>query len=70
MKRKTSSDRCKKFLNEKIKINMHELKGGKFKTVAQAIAISYAQIRKKHPSCKFKLTRSKSNKSKSKKSKK
>lgn len=48
---KASRTRCKNLLSKKISINMRELKKGKFKNRAQAIAVSYSQVKKKYPSC-------------------
>ncbi len=48
---KASRTRCKNLLSKKISINMKELKKGKFKNRAQAIAVSYSQVSKKYPSC-------------------
>jgi hypothetical protein len=42
---------CKDYLRKKIEINMREFKEGRFKTAKQAIAVSYSQVRKKHPRC-------------------
>lgn len=43
---------CKKRVSDKIKINMKELKQGKFRSRKQAIAISYNQVSKQYPMCK------------------
>ena len=66
--RKTSAaGKCKTYLKNKIKINMNELKKGKFKSVPMAVAVSYSQVMKKHPACKRVLRRTPSKaKSKSK----
>ena len=55
--RKTKS-RCRKRLNDKIKINMKEYEHGLFKTRKQAIAVSYSQTLKNYPRCKKSFTRS------------
>ena len=47
------SNKCKALLQEKIRINMNELKNGLFKSHSQALAVSYAQVRKMYPICKF-----------------
>ena len=39
---------CREKLSNKIRINM----GEKWKSREQAIAVSYSQVRKKHPECK------------------
>lgn len=44
--------KCKKYLQDKIAINMNEYKQGRYVSKAQAVAVSYSQVRKKHPSCK------------------
>jgi hypothetical protein len=46
--RSKRSKRCKTLLGKKIGINIHE---GIYANKAQAIAVAYSQIRKKHPSC-------------------
>ena len=43
---------CRKKLSDKIRVNMDELKKGRWKSRAQAIAISYQQVKKRYPSCK------------------
>ena len=43
---------CKQCLQKKIAINMHEYKNGLFSSPAQAIAVSYSQVRKMRPGCK------------------
>ena len=53
--RKSKSRRkslCKERLSEKIKVNMKEWKDGKYKTQQQALAVSYAQVKKMFPHCK------------------
>ena len=54
--RKKSSSRgkrsCQTKLKNKIRINMSEYKKGKFSSRQQALAVSYAQVKKKSPSCK------------------
>jgi len=63
MPRKVMS--CKEKLSEKIRINMREYKEkARWKSPQQAIAVSYAQVLKKSPSCKKSL-RSKSRSKKS-----
>ena len=51
-KKSRSKSKCKSYLRNKIKRNMEELKKGLYKNPAQAIAVSYNQVQKKHPSCK------------------
>lgn len=50
---KRRMSKCKKYLQKKIKINMHEYKKGRFVSRKQALAVSYSQTRKKYPRCKF-----------------
>lgn len=44
--------KCRSYLSRKIRINMREMKKGLFVSPAQAIAVSYNQVQKKHPACK------------------
>ena len=44
---------CKSLLQDKIRINMRERKDRNW-SVPQALAISYSQIKRKYPTCKFK----------------
>jgi len=55
-KSKRSSD-CKKKLQKKIKINMAEYKSGRYSSRAQALAVSYSQVKKKYPYCKRYLSK-------------
>lgn len=57
--RSKKSSKCKNRLRKKIAINMKELKKKRslFKNPAQAIAVSYSQVLKKHPACKKSLRR-------------
>lgn len=50
---KRSKNNCKSKLKNKIKINIDEMKSGnkRIKSIKQAIAISYNQIKKKYPKC-------------------
>ncbi len=43
---------CQTKLKNKIRINMSEYKKGRFSSRQQALAVSYAQVKKKSPSCK------------------
>lgn len=43
---------CKQRLSKKISINMKEMKNGRYKSPAQAIAVSYSQVLKEFPHCK------------------
>ena len=58
---KRSKSKCRKYLQDKISINMGEYKSGRYYSRSQAIAVSYSQILKKHPQCKRILRRSKRN---------
>ena len=59
--RKSPSKNCREHLQKKIRINMEEYKSGRYSSRAQAVAVSYAQVKKKYPYCKRSLSR-KSNK--------
>ena len=48
---------CKNKLKNKIKINLDEYKKGRYSSRAQALAVSYAQIKKKYPKCRRSLSR-------------
>ena len=52
IKRRMTVKKCNNLLKNKIKINMIELKQGKYKSRGQAIAVSYSQIKKENPKCK------------------
>jgi hypothetical protein len=60
-RRSKRSKRCKSLLGKKIGINIHE---GIYANKAQAIAVAYSQVRKRHPSCRRILSKKKSKKSK------
>ena len=51
--RKSVKSFCRNKLSKKIAINLREMKSGnkRIKSPAQAIAISYSQIKKKYPKC-------------------
>ena len=50
---KFTKSKCKSYLKNKIKINIGEYKsGGRYKSITQAIAVSYNQVLKKRPRCK------------------
>lgn len=55
----TTKQRCQKQLQNKIRINMREYKSGRYVSPKQAIAVSYSQTKKRHPSCKRVLTKKK-----------
>ena len=42
---------CKDKLNSKIKINMDEMKKGRYSSRQQAIAVSYSQVKNRFPMC-------------------
>lgn len=48
-----TTKKCKSLLKDKIKINMREYKQGRWLNPKQAIAVSFSQIKKKYPKCKF-----------------
>jgi hypothetical protein len=52
-----SSKKCRERLQKKIRINIGEYKSGRYSSRAQALAISYAQVKKKYPSCKRSLSK-------------
>jgi len=60
-KKRHSKEKCKKLLSNKIRINTKKMNNGKLKSGSgaivssreQAIAISYSQLKKKYPKCKF-----------------
>ena len=56
-KAKKSKSVCKQRLSKKIAKNMKEMKEGRYKSPAQAIAVSYSQILKEFPRCKKILKR-------------
>jgi hypothetical protein len=56
-RRKRSTGKCRKYLGKKIGINMMEYRMGRWKSPAQAIAVSYSETLKKFPSCKRYLKR-------------
>lgn len=45
---------CISYLRRKIKKNVAEWKVGRFNSLPQAIAVSYSQVIKRYPLCKFK----------------
>jgi hypothetical protein len=59
-RKRRSKSKCKKYLQDKISINMDEYKTGRYSSRSQAIAVSYSQVLKKHPKCKRSLRRKRS----------
>ena len=59
-RRSKSKSKCKKYLQNKISINIDEYKTGRYISRSQAIAVSYNQVLKKHPRCKRSLRRKRS----------
>ena len=59
-KSKRRSSKCKKYLQKKIGINISEFKNGLYVSKSQAIAVAYSQVRKKHPSCRRVIKKTKS----------
>ena len=49
---------CNDLLKNKIRVNMKELKDGRFASRQQAIAVSYSQVKKSSPYCKRYFKRS------------
>ena len=49
--RRLTKDACEKHLKRKIGKNMSEYKSGRYSSRAQAVAVAYSQVKKKHPSC-------------------
>jgi hypothetical protein len=49
--------KCRSYLQKKIKKNMAEYKSGRYSSRAQAVAVSYAQVKKKYPACKRSLSK-------------
>ena len=58
--RRRSKSKCRKYLQDKISINIDEYKTGRYSSRSQAIAVSYSQVLKKHPKCKKSLRRKRS----------
>jgi hypothetical protein len=50
-KRVSNVNKCKKYLQKKIRINMSEYKNGRYVSRKQALAVSYSQTKKKYPRC-------------------
>lgn len=57
--RSPSSSKCRSMVYKKIAINLKEMKQGVYVSPQQAIAVAYAQVREKNPSCKRILTKKK-----------
>jgi len=55
--RRSPRGKCRSYLQKKIKKNMAEYKSGRYSSRAQAVAVSYAQVKKKYPSCKRSLSK-------------
>lgn len=58
-RKRSKKSKCKKYLAKKVSINMIEYSKGLYVSPSQAIAVAYSQVRKKHPSCKRILKKSK-----------
>ena len=50
-KRPQSRERCRKLVNDKIRITMREFHKGRWKSRSQAIAVAFSSIRRQHPWC-------------------
>lgn len=44
---------CVSYLKRKIRRNIEEFKQGRFKSIPQAIAVSYSEALKRYPLCKY-----------------
>ena len=55
--RSAVKSKCRDYLQTKIKKNMKELKKGRWVSRAQAVAVSYSQVKKSHPNCKRSLAK-------------
>ncbi len=49
--RKTVKSKCRTLLSKKIGINLGAQHRGRYSSRAQAIAVSYSQVKKSHPTC-------------------
>lgn len=56
-RRSAVKSKCRDYLQTKIKKNMKELKKGRWVSRAQAVAVSYSQVKKSHPECKRSLAK-------------
>jgi hypothetical protein len=63
-KRGSVKSKCRQWLQDKIKKNMKELKKGRWVSRAQAVAVSYSQVKKSHPQCKRSLAKKRTTKRK------
>jgi len=63
-KRGSVKSKCRQWLQDKIKVNMKELKKGRWVSRAQAVAVSYSQVKKSHPQCKRSLAKKRTTKRK------
>jgi hypothetical protein len=57
--RSATASKCRDWLQDKISINMKEYNKGRWVSRAQAVAVSYSQVKNKHPECKRSLARRK-----------
>ena len=51
------SKKCQQNVSKKIAINIDEFKEGRYVSKSQAIAVAYAQVKKRHPECAKYLTK-------------
>lgn len=49
--RSYNKNKCRSYLKNKIRKNMKEYKSGRYSSRAQALAVSYSQVKKKYPKC-------------------
>ncbi len=59
-KKKSVKKQCSTLLKKKISVNMKEMKKGRWKSRAQAVAVSYSQTLKAKPACSRHMKRRKS----------
>ena len=51
MPKRSPKNKCRSYLKNKIRKNMKEYKSGRYSSRAQALAVSYSQVKKKYPKC-------------------
>ena len=57
VRKSVRKSKCQKNVSKKIGINIDELKEGRYVSKSQAIAVAYAQVKKRHPECEKYLTK-------------
>ena len=58
-RRSYNKNKCRSYLKKEIRKNMKEYKSGRYSSRAQALAVSYSQVKKKYPRCSRILTKRK-----------